>query len=61
MREARTKRWVAARRCQHEAGGALDSSILQGGAFGKPEGTDMADDNNNGHGMFQWGGVQAAA
>lgn len=43
----------------HESGG-MNSGIEQGGRIGEPNGN-MADDNANGYGMCQWGGVRKQA
>jgi len=40
----------------HESGG-MNSGITQGGRIGPPNGN-MADDNGNGYGIAQWGGVR---
>lgn len=40
----------------HESGG-MNSGITQGGGIGGPNGN-MADDNGNGYGIAQWGGVR---
>lgn len=40
----------------HESGG-MNSGITQGGGIGRPNGN-MADDNGNGYGIAQWGGVR---
>lgn len=40
----------------HESAG-MNSGINQGGAIGAPSGN-MADDNGNGYGIAQWGGVR---
>ena len=40
----------------HESGG-MNSGITQGGRIGEPNGN-MADDNANGFGIAQWGGVR---
>ena len=40
----------------HESGG-MNSGITQGGGIGGPNGN-MADDNANGYGIAQWGGVR---
>jgi len=43
----------------HESGG-MNSGIEQGGRIGEPNGN-MADDNANGYGICQWGGVRKEA
>ncbi|MFM0735954.1 phage tail tip lysozyme [Paraburkholderia xenovorans] len=43
----------------HESGG-MNSGINQGGEIGPPSGN-MADDNNNGYGIAQWGGARKQA
>jgi hypothetical protein len=40
----------------HESGG-MNTGITQGGGIGGPNGN-MADDNGNGYGIAQWGGVR---